>query len=163
MTVTIGIFEKEESVLEAVRMFQAARTDKQSLQIVVKNKEAAPLLAGQTDIPVDEVYDIREAQERGGDRIVSAIGAAPLVSDGYVAGGAGVVGGNGAGIVVGTGDLDHNTRTKNVLEDIGIQGKHAEMAGDSIEQGRFLLAADTDDEEEAKRLLIQAGAFDVIY
>ncbi|MDQ8734931.1 hypothetical protein [Paenibacillus sp. LHD-38] len=163
MTVTIGIFEKEESVLEAIKMFQAAGTDKQSLQIVVKNKEAAPLLAGQTDIPVDEVYDIREAQERGGDRIVSPIGAAPLVSDGYVAGGAGVVGGNPTGIVTGTGDLDHNTRTKNVLLDIGIQGKHAETAVDSIEQGRFLLAADTDDKEETKRLLIQAGAFDVIY
>ena len=82
MTVTIGIFEKEESVLEAIKRFQAARTDKQSLRIVVKNKESAPLLAGQTDIPVDEVYDIREAQERGGDRVVSPIGAAPLVADG---------------------------------------------------------------------------------
>jgi hypothetical protein len=163
MTVTIGIFEKEESVLEAIKRFQAVRTDKQNLQIVVKNKEAAPLLSGQTDIPVDEIYDIREAQERGGDRFVSPIGAAPLVSGGYVAGGSGVVGASPTGFVAGTADLENDTRNENVLQDIGIQGRHAKTSGDAIEKGYFLLAADTDDEEVSKRLLIQSGALDVIY
>ncbi|CAM4516560.1 hypothetical protein FHS16_003288 [Paenibacillus endophyticus] len=162
MTVTIGIFEKEENVLEAIRMLQAARTGKQNLQIIVKNKEAAPLLAGQTDIPVDEVYDIREAQERNGERVVAPLGAAPLAAGGYVAGGTGVVGGSPAGFVTGALDADNDTRTEDVLQGIGIPDKHAKTAGDAIEQGRYLLSADTDYEEETKALLIQAGAADVI-
>ncbi|WP_138754991.1 general stress protein [Paenibacillus sinopodophylli] len=157
MTVTIGIFEKEEHVLEAIKLFQAAREDKQSLQIIVKNKEAAPQLSSQTSIPVDEVYDIREAGEPNGERII-----APLAAGGYVAGSAGVVGGSPAGIVTGAFDLDNDTRTKNVLQSIGVPDKHADTAENAIEQGQYLLSTDTEFEEKAKALLIQAGAIDII-
>lgn len=161
-TVTIGIFDKEEGVLEAIKRFQETRTNEHKLRIVVKNKESAALLAAETDTPIEEVSEIREAQELSGTGTVAPIGlAAPYATGGYVSGSTGVIG-SPAGIISGAADLDHGTRTKDVLHDIGIPSKHAKECGEAIEQGRYLLVADTDSPKDDEALFFQTGAFNVV-
>ncbi|WP_054026126.1 hypothetical protein [Bacillus sp. FJAT-28004] len=162
MTVAIGIFEKEEGVLEAIKRFQATRTNEHNLRIVVKNKESAPLLAAETNTPIEEVYEIREAQELNNARVVTPIGVAPFAAGGYTPGSTGV-NGNPAGIVAGAAELDQGLSNKDVLHDIGIPDKHTKECGEAIEQGRYLLVADTDSETAAEALLLQSGAYKVIY
>ncbi|WP_139991192.1 hypothetical protein [Paenibacillus paridis] len=162
MKVTIGIFEKEEGVLEAIQAFQSTTTGNHNLRIFVKNNEAAPILAAQSDVPVEEVYEIRDAQGQRGERIVPAIGAAPIATGGYVAGGLGV--GASPGVVIGSTDpdVDERARTQDVLHDIGIPGRLVEVCGDAIEQGKILLLTETETEAEADVLLRRAGASNII-
>ncbi|WP_169087568.1 hypothetical protein [Paenibacillus sp. PL91] len=161
MTVTIGIFKKEEGVLEATKMFQTARTNDYNLRIVLKNKESAPILASQSDVPVEEVYEILEARGPLTDR-VAPLGAVPLAAGGYTAGSVGASG-SPAGFVPVVSDLDDHPGTNDVLHDIGIPEKHANECGDALEVGRYLLILETDSEEEAESLLRLAGATNVVY
>jgi hypothetical protein len=165
MTVTIGIFKKEEGIMEAIKMFQTAQsqTNDYNLRIVVKNKESAPILAAQSDVPVEEVYEILEAREPLTDRVVPPIGAVPLAAGGYTAGSVGASGGSPAGFVPVINDLDDRPGTNDVLHDIGIPEKHAKECGDAVELGRYLFILETDSVEEAESLLRLAGATNVVY
>ncbi|OMF19294.1 hypothetical protein BK133_29885 [Paenibacillus sp. FSL H8-0548] len=164
MKVTIGIFKREEGVLDAAQAFQATNTGTGSLRIIVKNKESAPLLASQSSTPVEEVYEIREAQERGNGNNVPIIGAAPISTAAYSAGGLGI-GTNSGGVVVNAYDpvLDQHQRTQDVLHAIGIPGRFVEECGDAIEQGHFLLVTQDESGAAAEELLLRSGAFNVIH
>ncbi|OBZ11280.1 MULTISPECIES: hypothetical protein [Bacillales] len=161
MTVTIGIFKKEESVLDAIKRFQANAWNDYNLRIVVKNKESAPILASQSDVPVEEVYEIREAQEPLIERAVPPVGAVPLAAGGYTAGSIGASG-SPTGFVPIVNDPDQYPSTHDVLHDIGIPAEHAKECGDAVELGRYLLIIETESAAEAETLLRQAGAANVV-
>lgn len=164
MKVTIGIFKREEGVLDAAQAFQATNTGADSVRIIVKNKEAAPLLSSQSNTPVEEVYEIRQAQERGNESNVPVFGAAPITTGAYSAGGLGI-GTNSGGVVVNAKDpvLDERQRTQDVLHAIGIPGRFVEECGDAIEQGHFLLVSQDESGAVAEELLLRSGAFNVIH
>ncbi|NIK78974.1 hypothetical protein FHS15_004120 [Paenibacillus castaneae] len=159
MTVTIGIFQNEEKVLEAIKLFQAVHAHN-SLRIVVKNQESAPILTAQTDIPVEEMYEILDAQGRGG-----VIGVAPIGAGGYSATGATGAGPAPGGIIVGGLKRDDERATKGVMRDIGIPGDYAKECGEAVEAGRYLLITESEEntEVEAEALFIQAGASDIFH
>jgi hypothetical protein len=162
MKVTIGIFNKEEGVLDAIKRFQANDWNEYNLRIVVKNKESAPILTSQSDVPVEEVYEIREAQEPLIERSVPPVGAVPLAAGGYTAGSIGASG-SPAGFVPIVNDPEEYQSTNDVLHDIGIPADHAKACGDAVEIGRYLLVIETESEAEAETLLRQAGATNVVY
>ncbi|WP_424766894.1 hypothetical protein [Paenibacillus sp. sgz302251] len=162
MTVTIGIFEKEEGVLEAIKRFQASETDNKGLRIVLNNKDAAPMLAAQTDIPVEEVYGILDAQESNDLSGRPPLEAAPLAAGGYSTINNGVRG-EPVGIVANVFSRNDGQRIKDVLREIGIPKNCAKECGEAVEEGRFLLIMEADPESEADSVLRQAGAVDVIH
>lgn len=163
MTTAIGVFDKEEGVLEAIKRFQAARTNRHNLRIVLKNKESAPLLVSDSSIPIEEVYEIREAQDVNQAGTITPLSAAPFAAgSGYTAGSTGLNGGP-TGIAAGAVKLDNEPDTKDVLHDIGIEDKFIEPCKEAIDQGYYLLVADTDNEAAAGALLLQSGAYKVLY
>lgn len=164
MKVTIGFFKREEGVLDAAQAFQATSTSTGSLRIIVKSKEAAPLLSSQSNTPVEEVYEIRQTQERGNENNVPAFAAAPISTGAYSAGGLGV-GTNPGGVIVNANDPvpDDRQRTQDVLHAIGIPGRFVEECGDAIERGYFLVVNQDGSGAEAEKLLLRSGAFNIIH
>lgn len=164
MTMTIGIFHTEEKALEAIKLLRTVNGDDSGLRFVVKNQESAPILASQSDIPVEEVYEIRKAQERSGISGVAPIGVAtPFASTGISETGVAGVGNGAGGIVVGGLQLEDESDHKKVMLNIGIPDSFAKECGEAVEAGRFLLITESDAENEAtaEALLIQAGATDI--
>lgn len=158
MTVTIGFFDNEESVLDAAKRLREGCTRASGVRLLVQNAESAPILAAQSDIPVEEVYSIRDA--RGYGTVDAApLGVAPFTAGGYA--GANTVAGTGSpGVVVGVGFGEtEGPGTEDVLEDIGIPDKHAKSCGDAIDNGQYLLVAEGDLGLETADWMRQAGAW----
>ncbi len=155
MAVSIGIFEKEEEVLEAIRLLREAGADRDEIRVVVNNREGAPLLASDGNVNMEELYRIQSARKYEEDLDIP-IGAAPIAT-GYPVGNTSVNSGPAGVILAGFGS-DDGPNSKGVLQDIGIPSQSAELCGKAIENGRFVLVADTDSEISSQSLLKHAGA-----
>lgn len=163
MSVHIGIFNKEEEVVEAIRMLREAGVDHDGIRVIVKNAENAPLIASRTDIAVEDLTDIEDARDRDTG-----------VTDGLPIGVVGVTAGNlgsGApfagypgGFVIGAFDWDEdNGDRERVLRDVGVPDHAAERCEDEVGAGRYLVLADSDEDTNAPTILRHAGASDVLH
>lgn len=158
MTVTIGFFDNEESVLDAGRRLKEGCTRASGVRLLVQNAESAPILTAQSDIPVEEVYSIRDA--RGYGTVDGApLGVAPFTAAGGYTGSSAVAGTGSPGIVVGGFGLEEGPDTEAVLEDIGIPDKHARSCSDAIDNGQYLLVAEGDLGLETADWMREAGAW----
>jgi hypothetical protein len=158
LTVTIGIFDKEEEVLEGIRLIQKAGVDKDKIRVVVGNLEGAPLLSSSRDVHIEELYEIQET--RWHDEDAPTI---PLITPNFAGFTAGSTMSGGVPVIVpmsGFG-LDDGPRSVEILQDIGIPDQAAEKCGKAIESGCFLLVTDADANINARTLLNHAGAADV--
>jgi hypothetical protein len=161
MAVTIGIFDKEEEVTEAVRLLREAGVDKDEVRVVVGNREGAPILASSGDVHIEELYEIQETRVGDGDDQSLPLGAATSAA-GYTVGSTA----NGfapAGVIMARFGWDDGLRSEDVLQDIGISDQAAVKCSKAVESGRFLLVADSDSEINVKTLLSHAGAADVFF
>lgn len=158
MTVTIGFFDNEESALDAARKLKEGSTRAEGIRLLVQNAESAPILTAQSDIPVEEVYAIRD---EGGNRGVNVapLGVAAFTTTGGYNGTNNTTGNIAPGAVVGGLASMEGRDTENVLQDIGIPDNHAESCSDAINNGQYLLVADGDLGMETEDWLRQAGAW----
>jgi len=161
MTVTIGIFDQEVQVLDAIRMLRDAGASAEELRVVVDNREGAPLIASEEGIHLEEVYEIRETLRDGR-------GDGPVAWGGAVAAAGGPSGNlvfsNGAvgGAVAYPGaDFEDGPGTEDVLREIGVPGRVSDRGAKAIDGGKYLLVADPSDDIEARSIMERAGAFDV--
>lgn len=162
MAVTIGVFENEDDVLEAVRLLREAGLDRDDLRIVVNNSEGAPILSSQSDIPIDEVQAIQTT--RDGARLgtdVLPVGGVPLAA-GFTTGSAGLNVAPSGGVLIGALNED-GYGTVEVLRDIGIPGDAADRCSTEVESGRYLLVAETEADGSAESMLRHAGAAKVVH
>jgi hypothetical protein len=161
MAVTIGIFDKEEKVLEAIRMLREAGADKDEIRVVVGNREGSPLLAASQDVHIEELYEIQEIRGDDGEHQTFPLGVAP-VATGYPVGNTT----NGAaptGVLMARFEWEDGPKSEHVLQDIGIPEQLAKECAKAVESGRYLLVADADSEINAQTLLGHAGAADVLH
>jgi hypothetical protein len=159
MAVAIGIFDKEEEVLEAIRLLREAGVDKEEIRLVVGNREGAPILASSGDVQIEELYEIQEARAHNGDDQVLPPGVTPIAT-GYTLGSTA----NGfapAGVLMVRSGWDDGPGSEEILRDIGIPNQETERCGKAVESGRFLLVADAESEINARTLLSHAGAAEV--
>jgi hypothetical protein len=140
MTITMGIFEREEAVLEGVRLLREAGLKQSEIRIIVGNLEGAPLIASNADVPIEELNAIQETR-RATEEGSLPLGAVPL-STAYPAGNAVTGAGPGGGVVF-TGILDEDGPSRaEVLSDIGIPSSAIKSCGIAIESGHYILVAD---------------------
>ncbi|MCD9025978.1 general stress protein [Cohnella silvisoli] len=161
MAVTVGIFNKEEEVLEAIRLLREAGVDKDEIRVVVGNREGAPILASNGDVHIEELYEIQETRELDGEDRIFPIGVAPSVT-GYPVGNT-LMGIGTASVIVAGYDSEDGLSSEEVLKDIGIPGEAAKKCGEAVESGSYLLVADADSEINASSLLKHAGASDIVH
>ncbi|MFC5468640.1 hypothetical protein ACFPPD_07890 [Cohnella suwonensis] len=158
MAVTVGIYDKEEQVLEAIRLLREAGAEEDDLRVVVNNREGAPLLSADGHIRMEELYRIQATREREGD-------GAPIVAYAPLAGGYPVgvpaIGSGPSGVVLtglGTGNA---AGAKEVMLDIGVPANAAEKCARAVESGKYALVADVAEDISSETLIGHAGAIDV--
>jgi hypothetical protein len=161
VAVTIGIYEKEENVLEGIRLLREAGVDRGEIRIVVSNREGAPLLTSNTDVPVDELYEIQKARVEEEKEEVPLLSSVPYMTgipSGITSTSAGPVG----VILPPRSNSDEGPSSEEVLSDLGIPSKVADQCSRAVESGKYLLIADSDTQTNVQSLLRHAGASDVI-
>ncbi|KIL36847.1 hypothetical protein SD71_05445 [Cohnella kolymensis] len=138
MSVIIGIFDKEERVMDAVRMLCEAGIEQEELRIILGNLEEAPLLSTQRDVPIEELNAIKTTGDRKG---IDAVPAAAFPFASTFTGGNGQAGSGAAAaaFVQVTHDTYDDDTTEAVLEDIRIPAQLAEIGDDAVKAGQYLL------------------------
>lgn len=160
MTVNIGIYQKEEDVLEGVRLLREAGVDQGGIRIVVGNTENTPLITSNADVPIEELDAIQETRKESDQGIVP-LGAVPLAT-GYPIGNTSIISGP-AGVAFAGINANEGISNKELLKEIGISSTVAEECGKAVDSGSFLLLADTDSDINIESLLRDAGASNVIH
>ncbi|MFC5702257.1 general stress protein [Cohnella faecalis] len=166
MAMTIGIFDRESDVAEAIRLLREAGLEQGDIRVVVKNAESARWLVSETDVPIEELTAIRAAgqKESAADGIESDTIVLPAAIMGTTTGtfGYGYVGGAAAyGTIVGGLDGDDEVRTTEILRNIGVSDEAAGQCGVALNEGSYLLLAESGEEAQAEQLLRHAGAKDI--
>ncbi|WP_217595412.1 general stress protein [Cohnella sp. GbtcB17] len=183
MGVTIGIFESEQRVLDAVELLRANGAHKDGVRVIVKSEENVPLLTASEAIQVESITGIQEARDRSygdrdgdgsswGDDGVLPLPAAGLLATPGVSGTGGYAGGvvpaglAAAGLAGRGGsllDLDGDgLHTDDVLADLGLPDGDAGRLADEVNGGRYLVVVDDRPDDQAGSLLSQAGAVEVL-
>lgn len=159
MTMNIGIYEREEDVLIGIQLLREAGIEQGELRVVVSNREGAPLLTSNTDVPLEELDAIQETR-RNTEGDIFPLGG-PLVT-GYPAGNAATNSGP-AGVVFPALIDDEGPSSEEVLTDIGIPKNAAEECGKAVESGHYLLIAESDLDTNVEVLLRNTGASSVVH
>jgi|UPI0003691ED0 hypothetical protein len=167
MATTIGIFEREGQVLDAVERIRSSAGTAKSLRIIVKNGENAPLLAGHAEAPVEEVAGVQGTLTRSDDMdagfagedagIAAAAWVAPLQGGGSS--------GNASALPV-LGLLRWNRDDADIggtLKQMGIPPHAVRSCAEAVDEGKFVLVAEGGSIERNDALFRQAGAVDVLY
>lgn len=159
MTVNIGIFDKEESVLNAVRLMREAGAEEEDIRVIVNNREGAPQLASREDIRMEELYEIQESRNRDADGNRSEMLIPGVI--GYPAG-MSTIGPVPAAIVISGNSVFEGPDSAEILGEMGIPGHAAKRCAEAIESGRYVLVADTDPDISSESLLDHAGAAEIV-
>lgn len=183
MGVTIGIFESEQRVLDAVELLRANGAHRDDVRVIVKSEENVPLLSASDAIQVESITGIQEARDRTygdrdgdgswGDEGVLPLPAAGLLATPQVSGTGGYVGGivpaglaaaglagRGGGLLDLDGDGPH---TDDVLSDLGLPEGNADRLAEEVNGGRYLVVVGERPDDQAGSLMSQAGAVEVIH
>lgn len=162
MTWTIGIFEREQQVLDAARELRALAGESRSLIAVVDNEENVPLLSSQDEIPLEGVAGLQAAADESNgafwpdeDREIPAVAYLNSVQ------GAGVNGQAAAFAAYALSESDEVSTTEGLVR-LGLSSSAARTCAPSVEEGKLLLLADVASLEEAARLMRSFGASDVV-
>ncbi|CAI6080434.1 hypothetical protein [Cohnella sp. JJ-181] len=181
MGITIGIFESEQRVLDAVELLRANGAHAEDVRVIVKSEENVPLLSASDAVQVESITGIQEARDNSsgegggswGDEGVLPLPAAGLLATPGVSGAGGYVGGvvpaagiaaaglttRGGGLLNLDGDGPH---TDDLLSELGLPDRDAERLAGEINDGRYLVVVGGRDEDQAGSLLSQAGAVEVL-
>jgi hypothetical protein len=165
MTRTIGIFEREDQVLEAIERLRSSGLQEDQLRVIVKNEEDAPLLSSQAEVPMEGLAGLRETAERserdgnplGGDAAILPAAAWYGTSQS-----SGTTGGTAPIAAFGLAYLDSGEDNDRLVENMGVPSHLADECSEALGQGKFLLMADSDQAEEESPMM-DAGAHRVLH
>lgn len=160
MSVSIGIFEQEDKVLEAIRLLRNAGVETNEIRVIVSNREGAPLLASTGEVNLEELYEIEEARDDEED-VGLPLAAAPLAG-GFPVGMGTSFGANPAGVIITGYDSAAGSGTEKTLREIGIPDHAAESCRRAVESGSYVLMADASSELNLSTLLSDAGAHETM-
>ncbi|GIO11280.1 hypothetical protein J19TS2_08350 [Cohnella xylanilytica] len=169
MAWTMGIFEREQQVLDAARRLREAGLGDSRLRVIVKNEESAPLLSSQDAVPVEGIAGVRETRERqereghewdgDGEAVVPAVAYLGTLQGFGTAGNTAPV---AAYALSNVGDDD--LEAANVLRGMGVPDSAADACADALRGGKFVLTAEEDGEAaQAGELMRATGAVDVLH
>jgi hypothetical protein len=159
MSATVGIFEREDDVKDAVRLLREAGMEHTDLRVVLKNAESALLLERESEVPVEELEGLEAAYS-------ADPGWFPFIP---VA--SGTVGNSFSGGGVGPGvylpgmsllGLEDKEGSEDALKAIGVSDQAAERCSTAVGEGKILLIAFSDTDSFSEALLRQAGASEVL-
>jgi hypothetical protein len=156
MAISIGIFEKEEDVLEAIRLLREAGVDQDEIRVVVNNREGAPMLASDGNVNIEELYRIESARSYDDDGSFP-LGVVPIAA-GYPVGSTSVSSSGPSGVILAGLGSDDVPDSERILRAIGIPSQSAEQCGHAIENGKYVLVSDADSDINSQSLLKHAGA-----
>lgn len=180
MGYTIGIFDKEQHVLDAVELLCASGAHKEDVRVIVKNEENVPLLSASDAVHVEGIAGIRAAREHyagDGERTAwdgeGEIPPAGLFAVPQLSGTGGFVGGvvppgvAAPGAVVPAGGLldwdGDRPHTDDMLADLGLPDGDASRLAEAVEEGRYLVVVGERPDDQAEGLLSRAGALEVVH
>ncbi|MDI4647588.1 hypothetical protein [Cohnella hashimotonis] len=185
MGITIGIFESEQHVLDAVELLRANGAHQGDVRVIVKSEENVPLLSASDAIQVESITGIKEARDRSygdrdgdgggswGDEGVIPLPAAGLLATPQVSGTGGYVGGVVPAGVAAAGLANSSSRlldwdgdgpdTGDVLSDLGLPDRDASRLAGEVNDGRYLVVVGERPDDQASSLLSRAGAVDVLH
>ncbi|THF72845.1 hypothetical protein [Cohnella fermenti] len=158
MTWTIGIFEREQDVLDAAQALQERGGVERPPFAVVNNTENAPLLSARSDLRLEGLEGRGAIGEEGrpeGDEVIPAAFFLGSVQ------GSGMNGQAGA-IAAYSWDGHDWPGTAEYLERLGITADASRQCAPQVEEGKLLLLAETESLEETAALLRSCGASDVV-
>jgi hypothetical protein len=161
MAITIGIYDKEEKLLDGIRALMEAGAERVELRVVVNNTEGAPLIASRDDIQLEELYAIQDRRKGNDDEGFPAFGVIP-VGVGYSLGNSTI--GAGPALVM-SGALDSGSdepSSEVVLADLGIPSDAVDGCAKAVESGKYLLVADSESNKQYASILRNSGADEVI-
>ncbi|TJY42137.1 hypothetical protein E5161_08990 [Cohnella pontilimi] len=165
MSVNIGIFKKEADVVEAIRLLREAGVDHDDMRVIVKNAEAAPLIASVTDVPVEELAGLQD--RTANHDVPGRAGGWPILVAAPVMNGGDGRPGNATGVAAAAGlwglERDNDDTGEGRLRDIGIPEHASERCGEEVEAGRILLYTEADEDTNADSILRHAGAAEVLH
>ncbi|CAM4455822.1 general stress protein [Paenibacillus tarimensis] len=153
MAKTIGIFARQEQVIEAIQGLERAGYKPEEIKVLAKDHDGSRLVESETDVHVDELNDLTDARGGRNDGIggILPAGAAPAAAAG---GGGGYTGGTGyasyngaaypAGVLAFGSFANDDGGMKSALEDLGLDSKEAKVCRDAIRDGKFAVVAETD-------------------
>ncbi|MEK0317125.1 hypothetical protein [Cohnella sp. 56] len=179
MGITIGIFDKEQQVLDAVELLRASGAHKDDVRVIVKNEENVPLLSASDAIQVEGIAGIRAAREHfsgrrdgdawdgDGDVPVAGVFAVPQLSGtGGFAGGVTNPGVAAPGLAVPGGGLlglnGDGPHTDSLLADLGLSGGDTDRLAEAVNDGRYLVVVGERPDDQAGDLLSRAGALEIV-
>ncbi|TVX95495.1 general stress protein [Cohnella terricola] len=157
--VVVGIFDQESEVLEAMRSLREAGAAQEEIRVVVGNREGARILASSPQVNLEELYEIQETRQREEDNNFF-VGSAPVAfafSPGNTTMGNGMPG----AIVAGNVFFGDGAGSEKLLKDIGIPAGCTDLCAKAVENGQYLLVADTVSEIDVQSMLAKAGAIHV--
>jgi len=157
--IVVGIFDQESEVLEAMRSLREAGAAPEEIRVVVGNREGAPILASSPHVNLEELYDIQESRRREDDGD-SFIEGAPIAFA-YSSGNTNMGNGMPSAIAAGNFFFEDEAGSEELLKDIGIPGRCTDLCAKAVENGQYLLVADTVSEIDAQSMMAKAGAIHV--
>ncbi|MBB6731975.1 hypothetical protein [Cohnella zeiphila] len=146
MTRTIGIFEQEDQVLEAIDRLRASGLEEGQLRVIVKNDEDAPLLSAKAEVPMEEVAGLRETAERSerdgalNDEAVILPAAAWYGTSQS----SGTTGGTAPIAAFGLAYADPGEDSERLVEEMGVPSHFADECSEALGQGKYLLMAESE-------------------
>jgi|GEM_PF-3222865 len=159
MTMSIGVFERQEDVLEAIRELKGSGLEHKNIRVVVKDVESAPLIAANADVPIEDVKDIEDSGYRKDASAVAPIaglaGGPATLSDGAYTGIPGGVYFTAFGIG------DERLDREKLLQEVGIPNAIAKQCEEKIDAGCYLLLAETGEDALTRTVIREAGATEV--
>lgn len=157
MAKKIGIFEKEQQVIDTIHALEQMGFEKAEMKIFAKDAQHSRRIEADTDIHVDEVQELAEtrAETTGNEGGIPLFGATALPVSGMSG-----VGGWNAGPIAATsflagdglvGDEDGIYKS---LQALGLDSKESSSCLDAIRSGSTIVVVETD---ESKSLLDKDG------
>lgn len=169
---TIGVFEREHQVIDAIRALRRGGSGADGLRVIVKNEQSAPLLGIIREAPLEGVAGVRETRERderdewngnAPEDLAALFGpyagtayAVPMPNAGLSTSGAVFV---PAGPWTGVAD---DVGNDGILADMGITAEAADACASEIRAGRYLLVAEGGDADRLAETMRRFGAVRIV-
>ncbi|MFD0674004.1 hypothetical protein [Cohnella sp. GCM10027633] len=158
MTENIAIFDNEEGVLDAIRLLREAGAEPDDIRVIVNNREGAPRISSDGDIRIEELYELQITRSEEADKSTFL----PLAQTTAFPLGASATGPGPVGVVLAGGFEGDVPGSAELLREMGIPDDAANRCAKAIENGAYVLVADTEAGINAESLLGRAGAASVI-
>lgn len=158
----IGIFQTQQQAIEAIAQLEQAGFVKGELQVLAKDSEHSRRIEAESDIHVDEIRELEEADyNRGAERLdLAAVAGSGStgVAAAYGIAGYGTAPAAAGGYLYGMSLLSGEDEHERVLQSFGFDDEETHACSQALSSGSVIVIVDTD---ETKSLLDKDGGPDL--